>query len=239
MRKIQFRPSKWLTFGTIAALILFTMLGFWQLDRAEQKRTILRTFEQNSLLPAEIISAQSRVERPADYMYRKIQVSGNYMQNYLLALDNQHDQGKVGFHIYTPFKIVNSERVILVNRGWVAQKKFVREVPDVKTEFAQLDISGIGYVPSEPVIRLGNAESKINPRDIVQYIDLKKLSADLDLDLLPFILLLDKDANSGFKRTWQIISAPAEKSTSYAMQWFSFAILLLILYISLNIKRIK
>jgi len=223
----------------MVALPIFIALGNWQLNRAEEKRQLLALYETNSVLAAKRVDSQFRFTESANLMYRKIQVTGRYVGKYLLALDNQVEQGKVGFHIYTPFMIENSDQLILVNRGWVAMVSYKRELPVVDTTDKLITLTGLMYMPSEPGFKLGDTSIKTRARDIVQYIDLKKLGQDLGLKLLPIVMLLDKNMASGFKCNWKILAASPEKSTSYAMQWYTFAVLLAGLYIGLNLKRTK
>lgn len=239
MSNFQFKPNIWLTLITIIGLTLFINLGIWQLNRAEQKQQRLDLFEQNSVLPARLITGENDFEDITNVMYRKVAVRGSYDRKFLFALDNQQESGKIGFHIYTPFRLKNSESVILVNRGWVPLENHKRSLPNIETDNALVLLKGMAYILSEPPLKLGDTSIKTGAREIVQYIDLNKLATDLNIKLLPFVLLLDKDDETGFVRNWKIVAAPPEKSTSYAMQWFSFAVLLSGLYIGLNLKRKK
>ena len=48
MRAWKFRPGLWPTVATLILLALFVRLGFWQLDRADQKATGRPSFTSSS-----------------------------------------------------------------------------------------------------------------------------------------------------------------------------------------------
>ena len=50
---------------------------------------------------------------------------------------------------------------------------------------------------------------------------------------------LSTDESSGFVREWAIVSMPPVRHVGYAVQWFAMALAILILFIALNVKKIK
>ena len=57
--------------------------------------------------------------------------------------------------------------------------------------------------------------------------------------LLPLMLLLDPDDAHGFVRDWQAVyGVTPDKHRAYALQWFTLAAVLLLIYIGVNSKRI-
>jgi len=58
--------------------------------------------------------------------------------------------------------------------------------------------------------------------------------------LLPVILQLDESNEDGFVREWQpVYGVTPDKHRAYAMQWFTLALVLLLIYIGVNSKRIS
>jgi surfeit locus 1 family protein len=51
------------------------------------------------------------------------------------------------------------------------------------------------------------------------------------------VLLLDDDQPQGSLRGWKPLGRGPEQNWSYAIQWWSFAVVLLILYVALNLER--
>jgi len=245
MAKYQFKPDIRLGILSVVLIALFISLGIWQLNRADAKRERLAIYKANSSqAAANLQDIRFSAEKPTEdvrdqLMYRKLSVTGKYLSQYLFARDNRQEKGRIGFHVFTPFKVSTNNKVILVNRGWVEMKNHKRVIPDVKTADKEITLSGMAYYLSKPPLELGDKREVSQSRMIVQNINISDLAEDLKLDLYPIVLLLDKNADSGFVRNWKIISAPAEKSTSYAVQWFSFALIIFGLFVGLNIKRVN
>jgi cytochrome oxidase assembly protein ShyY1 len=51
------------------------------------------------------------------------------------------------------------------------------------------------------------------------------------------VLLLDASAPAGYRRDWQPFVKGPEQNISYAVQWWSFGVLLLVLFVKMNLKR--
>ena len=73
----------------------------------------------------------------------------------------------------------------------------------------------------------------------MQWLDTKEFEKDTGYKVYPFAILMDGDAPHGYVRDWGNRKLDPVKNTSYAMQWFSFAILLIIIYIVVNFKKEK
>ena len=72
---------------------------------------------------------------------------------------------------------------------------------------------------------------------LIQKIDLEKSSQLFDYPLIPFVLRLAPDESSQFVREWHSHFMGPEKHYGYAVQWFSLAAALLVIYVVVNTKR--
>ncbi len=105
----------------LVALFLpaLTYLGFWQLDRAEQKEKLLAFYEQQSELAHSPLAELDEVSKTK---YRNVKVIGNYDIDHYWLLDNQPRQGKPGYEVIMPFRLndtAGNERTLMVNRRWI------------------------------------------------------------------------------------------------------------------------
>jgi surfeit locus 1 family protein len=57
--------------------------------------------------------------------------------------------------------------------------------------------------------------------------------------LLGYQLLLDADQAGGFVRQWGPRSMAPEKHLGYAVQWFGFAVTLVVMYVVLGMRRAR
>jgi surfeit locus 1 family protein len=168
-------------------------------------------------------------------------VRGQYELEHQLLLDNRTYRGHAGYHVLTPMQLADGGSVVLVNRGWVPTGLDRAVLPEIPGPAGPVTIEAVTSLPPEKLFRLGDAEEHNTgwPK-VVQQPDLARLEQLLDTGLLPVILLLDASDAHGFVREWQpVYGVTPDKHRAYAMQWFTLALVLLLIYIGVNSKRIS
>ena len=231
-----FKPSLIPTIVFLLILPVLLKLGFWQLERAEEKRNLIELFkQQNELGP---LSLMGKLKKDTILNYRLAQVSGRYNSKKLIFIDNKIYQGKTGVYVLTPFKLKNSEYSVLVNRGWVPMGFDRSLLPKVKTPQGELKLNGKIKIITEKPFTVGNQfQSNEGWPALMQWINIEEIEKKSALKLLPYIFLLNDKEQSGFVRNWKPVVMQPEKSTSYAVQWFALALALTIIYIVVNLKE--
>ena len=68
-------------------------------------------------------------------------------------------------------------------------------------------------------------------------IDAAEIADDLRQPLLPRMLLLDADANSSFVREWTPNVMPPLRHRAYALQWFTFALVALVVFVAVHWRK--
>ncbi len=233
----QFSPSTVPTLMMLILLPVFIGLGFWQLQRAEEKRQILaKQVERQQSAP---IQLEGVLEYSEEMRYRPVRVRGTFDTRYQIYIDNKIHQGQVGYQIVTPLRIENTQSYVLVNRGWVPQGPSRANLPNVTTPTMDVTVHGHLDVPHRDVLNMsGQNRSNSGWPAVQRWVDGVEFQRETKLDMLPIIILQAPAAEHGFSREWHFVNSTPEKSTSYAVQWFSFAGLLLILYFGVNLKKI-
>ena len=233
-----FKPGLIPTIVTLLILPVLLRLGFWQLDRAEEKRELISLFkQQNELGPLYI---KDTIKFDEKLNYRTAQVAGNYNSTKQIFIDNKIHQGKTGVYVMTPFKLKNSEYSILVNRGWVPMVIDRSALPEIKTTTNTLTLSGkIKTLGKKPFMVGDQFQSNEGWPALMQWVNFEYIEKKSGLKLLPYIFLLDEKEKSGYVRNWKPVVMQPEKSTSYAVQWFALALALSIIYIVVNLKNSK
>jgi surfeit locus 1 family protein len=137
-------------------------------------------------------------------------------------------------------RLADSEAVVLVNRGWVPVGNSRAELPDIPGTDGEVLVDGIVKLPPKRFFRLAAVdETNTGWPKVVQQLEMGELEQLLDSTLEPLILLLDKDDEFGFYRDWKAVyGVTVDKHRAYAMQWFSLAVVLLVIYIGVNSTRI-
>ena len=233
-----FKPGIIPTIIFLLILPVLLRLGFWQLDRAEEKRGLITQFkQQNKLGP---ISLTDNLKADFNLNYRTAKVSGRYDSSKQVFIDNKIYQGKLGAYALTPFKINNSEYSILVNRGWVPMAIERTPLPKIETPTEMLTLHGkIKISAAKPFVVGKQFQSNEGWPALMQWINIAEIEKKSGLKLLPYVFLLDEKEKSGYVRNWKPVVMQPEKSTSYAVQWFSLAMALTIIYIVVNLKTVK
>ncbi|MBI1423598.1 MAG: hypothetical protein GC149_09050 [Gammaproteobacteria bacterium] len=235
--KYQFKPRLIPSLLVVVLFPLLLRLGFWQLARADQKRVILANQHAKMDLPP--LPIVQRVGANDDLEYRHLQVSGTFLDKYQIFIDNKVSQGQAGYDVVTPLRIKQTNQVVLVDRGWVPLGNSRAELPHIDTPDQEVTLTGIADYHTKDVVSFGAANrSNQGWPAVVRWVDIQEIQAETKLDLAPFMLLLDPKERYGFVRNWQFVNMPPAKHVSYAVQWFTMALVLLVIYIVVNTKRI-
>ena len=217
---------------TLSVIILFPTLislGFWQLDRAHEKEQLLKSHQlkvnQNPLPIEQLNSLDSDSMR-----YQQVKLSGKFLPEKQILIDNQIYRGKFGYEVITPLKLATNE-VVLVSRGWVSGDLDRSKLPKIETPDVSLNLLGEIYVaPGKPML-LGEYLIQQNWPIRVPYIDIEKLKPLFAEPLFPFLVRLHEDQPSFFEKHWVVINIQPEKHIGYAVQWFVMAATLVLLYL--------
>jgi surfeit locus 1 family protein len=235
--KRVFAPHLTGTLATILLLPCLVGLGVWQLDRASEKRALLREFARGE---HDTRSVETPREIDSQPRYQRIYLQGHYDPDRQILLDNMpSSRGQPGYHVLTPFVIDAGRSILLVDRGWVPLGATRDELPDIDVSDTARDVTGRLDTLPEPGVRLGTAPEIADgqwPR-VFNYPTHDDLVAVYGHGLDERILLLDADDNDGFERIWQgRFGFGPERHLGYAVQWFALAITLLVIYVAVNTK---
>lgn len=225
----------------VATFALLMRLGFWQLSRAAEKRELLAN--QNARLHSELRPLSELLAETHDLRYRQVLVQGHYDVQHQILLDNQINQGKVGYAVLTPFILAHESKTILVNRGWLPMSKNRSTLPDIGFMPPAGNISIIGMLNHYPQVGLvlaGADEPSHGWPTVVQIINQQKMTQKLNQAIIDFQLQLSAREPYGYVREWQIHTRiTPEKHVAYAFQWFALATTLTLLIVWISCKAQK
>ena len=203
----------------ILAFSICLKLGFWQLDRAEQKRQLLTT-AQTTLTSLQGISQTD--------LHKSIQLSGYFDNQHPILLDNQTNEKQPGYHLYLPF--ISQGSAILVNLGWLKAPPQRQQLPEIQTFEGILAISGQLSSPQGSPLLLGKNEALTQQGILrVQKTLISDIQPYIAHPLAPLMLQLDSESNIGFSKNWSITVMSPEKHLAYAIQWFALGAAILVI----------
>lgn len=210
-----------------------TRLGFWQLQRAEEKQHRLDYIQQQNqgtdLTLEEIFKMGNVQDMPISF-------SGELMREHALFWDNRVVNGAVGYEVIVPVK--TSQGLLLANWGWVKGSPDRSRLPSVRFPSHPVQFSGVVWTPSNnPFI----ASEPLNagwPK-VIQQLDLNALQAYFSLSILPFSVALKNTETHGFVNNHRPVVMPPEKHIAYAIQWFGLALACGVIFVVASFKRGK
>ena len=232
MARYQFRASLWPTLAAIAGIVATLALGNWQLGRGHEKAVLAERVEAaNHDAPIGLSGSEVRAD---DVVWRRVEVSGRFEPKYAVLIDNRIVRGEVGYFVVMPLKIADSDRYVLVNRGWIAGTGSRAALPQIATPAQTLRITGLATVPSKRYLELS---TKTIEGNVWQNLTLERYRATVPIALQPVVIQQESELDDGLRREWSAPDLGIDKHYAYAFQWFVMAAAILVIYLALNVKK--
>ena len=220
-----------------AGVALFLALGAWQLERARAKQALFARFA-GAAAQAPVALAQARGEHDP-LRYPRVEVAGRYDPLHAYVLDNQVRAGRAGVMVFDVFEAADGGPALLANRGFLGRDAR-GTLPAIPPPPAGDQTLAALYAPSPGSgLRLGgNALPRQSswPKTSI-YLDLDEVAADLGRPLDRRVLLLLPEPGSAFVREWTPEVFPPERHFGYAFTWFTFAAVVLAVFVLLHWRK--
>tara|TARA_B100000900_G_scaffold120777_1_gene101948 strand:- start:289 stop:1035 length:747 start_codon:yes stop_codon:yes gene_type:complete len=228
------------TLATALLLPTLLSLGFWQLDRADEKAALIDRLEARRVLPA--ITPQSAIRLPDDERAdRQVVMGARFTPNHYVLLDNRLRGGKFGYEVVAFAEV--DQLAVALNLGWVRGDPSRKTLPDIALPSGVQTVSGRLYQPSGEAFMLGENQLPAQLPGVVQQLTLSawqdELQSQLDQPIFPLEIRVDELASVAFDATWAIVNQTPAKHQGYAVQWFTMAAALGLAFIfrSTNLLR--
>lgn len=224
--------------AAIAGVVVTARLGAWQLSRAAEKEAMLSALATRSALPALAASelAKTPQEAPGQH-YRRISLSGRWIDAHTVYLENRPMDGRVGFIVVTPLQLEHASEAVLVQRGWVPRDASDRtRLPPLPEAPGVVEVQGLIAPPPGRLLELAGGPAG----PIRQNLDLEAFARESRLALLAVTVQqvttpgLEAD---GLLRRWTPPVVDVHKNLGYAFQWFAMATLIMGLYVWFQLVR--
>jgi surfeit locus 1 family protein len=226
---------------TVAACVLFVSLGRWQWQRGEYRTRQWQAFEASA--SADAATREVRAAELAGLSrFTRVRLTGRFDGEHQFLLDNISQGGRVGYDVVTPLRLDDGSAV-LVNRGFVAGTGRREQLPDVTLAATDVTRAVAGRIGALPVA--GIAAGRVPPPAsgpwprVASFATEADLAAALPYAVAPGVLLLDGADPDGYVRDWRPPGLEPARHYAYAVQWWAFAALALVLFVVLNRRRKK
>ncbi len=222
-----------LTLGALLGMGLTFSLGMWQWGRAHEKLALQAQQQAREALPPLAGDTLRAAPLAPDLLHRTVVLRGQWLAPQTVYLDNRQMNGRVGFYVVTPLRLLpqpgqGGDAVVLVQRGWVPRNFSDRQqLPAVTTPAGEITITG----------RIAPAPSKLYDFDgapagaIRQNLDLAAFRAETGLPLVEGSVQQTGAPSEGLLRDWPVPASSADKNYGYAFQWWALCGAIFILYV--------
>jgi surfeit locus 1 family protein len=203
-----------------ACAALFVNRGFWQLSRLKGRRAF------NTILSERLASPPAEVTTlPADTAqghYRRVSAAGTMLYDREVVYGGRSHEGSPGVDFLTPMKIAGRDTVVMVNRGW-AYSEDAGSIDN--SRWKEKDSSRVaGYAETFAGTERGTAPPALRR---VHALDRAAIEALVGLPVAPYIIVQTSDSTAHADSIPVRLTIPALDEgphQSYAIQWFSFAL---------------
>jgi len=216
---------------------LFVRLGLWQWHRWIESDAAWARFERGT----DAVQPLGARAPDAVTLYQRVSVTGRLDGQHQFLLDNRSYRGRPGYEVLTP--LTRSQGgVLLIDRGWVPFTGARDRLPDVAlTGEGPLTLSG--RVADLPSAGLASGRAAPQPQDpwpkVTSFPRAEELAGALGEPLGARILLLDPGAPDGYVRDWQPPGIAPLRHLSYAIQWWCFAALAVVVWAVMGARRAR
>ena len=232
------RPSVFAIALTLAGVYAFCALGMWQMRRAQEKERLFAAFANAAQSAPQPLSGALTANED-DFPH--VGGLGVFDQEHGYLLDERAHDGRYGVDVIAVFHATGMSTPLLVDRGWVAwdhRPDTQPAVPPLPSGTVQL--FGIyAPFPGAGLAIGGDAlPGQAHWPKLTLRLDHAAIAADLGQLVSERMLLLDAAADSGFVREWKPNVMPPERHRAYAVQWFAFAVVALVIFVGQHWRKV-
>lgn len=218
---------------TVAAIVVIAVCvtaGNWQRARMHYKQGLRTQFE--AAAASAPLNAQDLPQVASDWQalrYRPVALAGTFDASHQFLLDNRVQAGQVGYDVIAPLRLADG-RVVLVDRGWVAQGRSRAEPPEAPPPAGAVTVHGRIELPPSTFFELKRDTA---PRKVWQHLDLARFAALYGITPMPIVVqeIEAAPAKDGLSRTWPEPDFGIDTHRIYMMQWYAFAAIALAFWV--------
>ena len=234
------RPSWFAVLLTLLGIAFFVRLGVWQLHRASYKEQLLAQFAEANKAPLKPFAKVS--DKISSISFAHVQVTGRFLLRHRYLLDDQFVKNQYGVQVLAPFRVLGRSRFLLVDLGFVAHGHKRRNIPRLPTlPTGVIRLRGLYTAPPAAGLELGGNQlaKQTDWPKLTTYLKMGQVERDLGQPLFPGVLLSDPEPSTPYLRIWTPSFVPPARHQAYALQWFTFAMAALVIFLSMHLRRVS
>lgn len=114
----------------VGLVVIFLSLGVWQIQRLAWKTDLIDRMTQAQQSEPRALWPHEWMD-PA-YLYTPVELNGEFLHAYERHIAPRTKDGRVGFHVLTPFLYEDGQTIVFVNQGFIDNEK--RDQPRQRVE---------------------------------------------------------------------------------------------------------
>lgn len=216
-------------------------LGGWQLQRLQWKEALIAEVEiAQTSSKFYIDTLPDELDELREKNFYPIMLPGEFVHEHEMHMIGRSLSGEPGFNVYTPFRIADNGRMVLVNRGWIPQnKKELANRPEDDQFGGTIFVNGFISATQGGSMFLPDHDVKGN---VWFWPDIERINAEKNLDMPHFTIeVVNADPVPG-KLPIPRVDYEIEFRNdhfNYAMMWFSMAFAGLVIFFIYHLKSVK
>lgn len=169
-----------------------------------------------------------------------IRLTGVYLSEPTLLLDNRTHEGQAGYHLYSVF--VSKQASFLVNRGFISAGSDRQTIPEFSTPVGQQTLTGREVLPANPMVlsngRQSSALEMLTPSVYrLQKIAIDDFAVKTGMTVSERIFQLTQGAGLQIPLPEPEPFLNAHKHMAYAVQWWLLACAAVIIWLLSSVRR--
>ncbi|HLW17606.1 MAG TPA: SURF1 family protein [Actinomycetota bacterium] len=227
---------RWIVLALVVVVfgVACVELGFWQLRRLDQRKTLNAAISSHMHMPVQPIQVVLGNGDVNQALYRRVSATGQYDVSQEVLLSGRAVNDRPGYDVLTPLKLADG-RALIVNRGFVQLDINTPGAPQARPPSGVVTVTGI-LLPTETKGLFGQTIPGGHLSTIVR-IDVPRIHEQLPYAVVPVYLLLatQQPAQSGSLPQAESYQPDLSNGPhlSYAIQWFIFASIAVIGYLAI------
>ena len=237
---------------TVVLLPTFLALSHWQWTKSQTKAALKQEVQKVSESQPEGISSIAQLQTlhqqfGRSLMDQRATLTGTFLQDPLLIRDNRIHNTQVGYHIIALLQVNDQAPLMPVNLGWHPLIEHRRDImPAISLPSSKVTVSGPLFFPHADRYVLSDQmmvfATQSGTAHLIQRFDPQQIESLIDQAIMPFTLRANRisPTSAGIEQLtteWQpqvSIGISAEKHQGYALQWLTFAAILLGLFMKFH-----
>ena len=217
------------TLATVLLLPTLLSLGFWQLERGDEKAELIARLEERRLEPPMSLAATMRLPTQ-DLADRQVVFTATFDEDNYVLLDNRLRDGRFGYEVVAFVSVGDASAGALIaplNLGWIEGDRSRMTTPSPQLPVGEHRVHGRIYQSAGEAFLLGDNAFPVQRPAVVQQLTLARweesMRETLGRPVFPHEVRALPTEPTAFSAEWAVVNQTPAKHRGYAVQWFTMA----------------